>query len=816
MNSIGQVGLTFMLTALGLALIGAIFTGKITVSVDGVQIGDRGIVDLSSAEFPITVSSTLDADQVSVGIGVEACGNNEVWKGNGTAMECGTVAGGGGSSAFSLREDTVQATSAASGLDVRPGLDLHHTDGNDTILTVDVSEFSTTESGLESILTDATDVHTNNDTDFINEDDLATSDWGHVRIFDGFAIVEDVTTSAIGQITDIGSGIRSGSDSDLITGTAGGNGTCAEWNADGDLVEAASGAACGTGSGGGGGGGGSTFWTFDTPTGTDPVVDTASDTLTWLSPSSTIAITGDSSADSISLDVTTIDVNACVVAASDAPAEQRALAGYAADGTADDVEINQALSDCEWVQLTWGTYNVTDTDADGYAIVLNNGNRLSGMSRMPFNANTALVGTEIELDDDLIDVSVVGLATTSVRFVHLDNFWIDGRGDNQNGTTSHGIHLDWTGSSVVNARRFVIEHVGVNNTQTDGFFFDQPAGLGGGVVDAFDTLSIQAGRYGLNLEGADGVFVNHKSFNSDDDGIRLGTNSGNTQFVGGFSKNNTGDGVHVVDGGNRTAFTAGFTMQDNQQYGAYVDRNDVTFNGAMFDTNGLAGGGVSNLKLTETADDTYVGDSIFVWRSASSTIAYHIDIDTNSARTNITGGRVDENAVTGDVNNNGTNTLIAHLEGCDACTFNEHEDTTQYGFTLVSPEIGTTILPAWTAFGATINDINCIVDPSDDAGDTVVIFLEERDSTADNPAGLDGSTTITCDGDGASDDGSLSNGTIDQNDYWSIVVTSTSGTISNLTVNGTYSVTRSAAGIVMILLALLAWLYVARRRGVRA
>jgi hypothetical protein len=237
----------------------------------------------------------------------------------------------------------------------------------------------------------------------------------------------------------------------------------------------------------------------------------------------------------------------------------------------------------------------------------------------------------------------------------------------------------------------------------------------------------------------------------------------------------------------------------------------------MFDTNGRgATPGITQLKVTGSGDDAYIGDSVFVWRAVSSTIAYHIEIDSGASNVNITGGRVDPNVVTGDINNNGTGTFISHLAGCDACDFNHHEDTTQYGFTLISPEVGVTILPAWTAFGATINEINCIVDPADDLGDTAVIFLEERDSTADNPAGLDGTTTITCDGDGASDDGTLSNPTIDTGDFWSVVVTSTSGTISNLTVNGTYSVTRSGFGIVMILLALFAWLYVARRRGVRA
>ncbi len=588
MNSIGQVGLTFILTALGLALIGAIFTGKITVSVDGVQIGDRGILDLSAAEFPVTVSSTLDADQVSVGIGVSACANNEVWKGNGSGkMECGTVAGGGGSSAFSVREDTVQATSAASGIDFRPGFDVHHTDGNDTILTVDVSEFSTTEATLESILTDASDVFTDNDTDFIDEDDLATSDWGHVRIFGGFAIVEDVTTSAIGQITDIGSGIRSGADGDLITGTAGGNGTCAEWNTDGDLVEAASGAACG--SGGGGGSVSGSWWFIDTATGTTPVPDTASDTLAILSPSSTIQITGDASGDSVGFDI-----------------------------------------------------HIQENGSDG-------------------DSSTTLNDSGLEF---------IGGALSLMR----------GCSDLQG--------LEWSEGA---------DQWGCANAA------------------AFRNIGVDTGTAPV----AD-------------------TSSDTLTF--------TSASTDIVVNGNSTTDTVDLSVSDTLDLSAH------------------------------TSFAIPAGASEVV--NADGEIAHDTDADQ----------------------------LII---GADADVI---PTTMQYGFVILDAEVSTEILPAWNSYGATVLEINCIVDPFDDAGDTAVIYLEERDSTGDNPAGLDGTTTITCDGDGASDDGTLSNPTIDLDDYWSIVVTSTSGTVDNLTINGTYSVTRSGGLILVLILAgLFAW----RRYGTR-
>lgn len=601
----------------------------------------------------------------------------------------------------------------------------------------------------------------------------------------------------IDAVTDLTSGIRSGLDTTLVTGTAGASGNCAEWNADGDVVDA--GAACGSGGGGDavtvnstaadttanfldgdidwtlvdGGAGGpddvtatvgcSDCVTMATETAgdfvnsvtagdgvsstgatsgenishtlaVDPVVTgadadsatTQSDSglefvgnqltmlrgcgddqiLKWDETEDDWNCEADSegaggSGDSITVDGNAIDTtaafdstgdvdftfsdggaggpdgvtadinsdvidsanissitdSACVVAASDTDAEIKAIAYAEADGTDDDVQINDALDNCEWVLLSWGTFSVQDTDADGFAISLNQGNRLSGMGRMPFNADIANVGTEIELEAGLTDISVIGLASVEARYVSMDNFWVDGDGGNQLGTTSHGIHIDWTGSTVVNARRIAISHVGVWDVQTDGIFLDLPPGLGGGVADTDDTLVIGSGRYGLHLQAPDGVYVNHKSFNNTDDGIRLGNNTGNSEFVGGFSKNNTGDGIQATGGGNRTIFGAGFTVQDNQGHGAHIDRDDIAFVGALFDSNGQ-NGSASNVKVTSLGDDLYIGDSIFVERTGTPATDYHLDIDSGASNVRLVGGWRDENATLGDLNDNGTDTYI--------------------------------------------------------------------------------------------------------------------------------------------------------------
>ena len=81
--------------------------------------------------------------------------------------------------------------------------------------------------------------------------------------------------------------------------------------------------------------------------------------------------------------------------------------------------------------------------------------------------------------------------------------------------------------------------------------------------------------------------------------------------------------------------------------------------------------------------------------------------------------------------------------------------------------------------GITITDIHCIVDPSD-SSESVVINVQECDSSGDNCVTAD--ATITCDNDGAEDDGSLTNGTFDAGDWLNLDIGTVTGTVTDLTV----------------------------------
>ena len=111
------------------------------------------------------------------------------------------------------------------------------------------------------------------------------------------------------------------------------------------------------------------------------------------------------------------------------------------------------------------------------------------------------------------------------------------------------------------------------------------------------------------------------------------------------------------------------------------------------------------------------------------------------------------------------------------------------GVVIESPTDADRLLLIRANKGLTVKRIQCICDPAN-TGESVVIALYESDTSGDftdlATNGLDGATTITCDNDGATDDGSLSNSSIDTDDWIGIDVGTITGTVSTLIVTFNY------------------------------
>lgn len=111
------------------------------------------------------------------------------------------------------------------------------------------------------------------------------------------------------------------------------------------------------------------------------------------------------------------------------------------------------------------------------------------------------------------------------------------------------------------------------------------------------------------------------------------------------------------------------------------------------------------------------------------------------------------------------------------------------GFTLETPSDADNFLIWKAPYDITITAINCIVDPAD-TSESAVVTVQERDTSGDNPSGIDGATTITCGNSGAADDGTLSNPTVTTGEWLGIDIGTVTGTVTQLAVTITFTVDR--------------------------
>lgn len=105
--------------------------------------------------------------------------------------------------------------------------------------------------------------------------------------------------------------------------------------------------------------------------------------------------------------------------------------------------------------------------------------------------------------------------------------------------------------------------------------------------------------------------------------------------------------------------------------------------------------------------------------------------------------------------------------------------------TLENPTTGDSFLLWQTLDAITLTNIKCISDPTQ-AGDSVSIDIQECDSAGANCVDAD-TSAITCDYDGAADDGTINDPNIDANDYINWKINSAVGTPSQVNVTIYYT-----------------------------
>ena len=122
-------------------------------------------------------------------------------------------------------------------------------------------------------------------------------------------------------------------------------------------------------------------------------------------------------------------------------------------------------------------------------------------------------------------------------------------------------------------------------------------------------------------------------------------------------------------------------------------------------------------------------------------------------------------------------------DGSNADSLHVHAVDASFKAVIIETPTGADAFLLWKApYDLTVTDIDCIIGGTTNA----VVDINECTSAGASCASVD--AAITCDADGAADDGSFSNGTIDAGDWMSIDIDSISDTPDYVSVTITYTV----------------------------
>jgi hypothetical protein len=286
-----------------------------------------------------------------------------------------------------------------------------------------------------------------------------------------------------------------------------------------------------------------------------------------------------------------------VVAASNAKSASKALADYQCDGTADEVQINQAIATVNAlpsggrVRLTEGTFTVADSDADGHCVKLMSNVELAGQGAGTVIRQAAGVGAKI-----------VSTGSSGVSYVRLVDFVVDGNKANNTGSGSHCYygggstdHLFMRGLVGQNAPGRGLSLNGTDNiVETCELFGNGAAGIG---VEASATRTRLQGNYCHDNVG-DGIYtgsyeiicLGNRSGSNGDTGINLGGLSatdfgrhiciGNECYLNANSGINTGGGKHIVIANNQCWANGRKTSTPRSNAGIRVRDNTVAAGGS--------------------------------------------------------------------------------------------------------------------------------------------------------------------------------------------------------------------------------------------
>jgi len=383
--------------------------------------------------------------------------------------------------------------------------------------------------------------------------------------------------------------------------------------------------------------------------------------------------------------------------------------------------------------------------------------------------STLDVNTEAELETALGGIDVI-VSTEINTFAELDAIVAD---EDLVGTTTTFAGGDITGNIktaviVDDSHNHVIANIDSMTSAALAGQISDETGSGLAVFATSPTLTTP------NIGVATATTVNKVTLTAPATSATITATDGTTTTLSGgtHSGTNTGDNTVATSGDSATAFFSSGTIE--HEYGG-LEADVNAYSGLV----AISGGATSEVdakseletQIADVADfaeadgDTYTGTHDFGG-------ADDLEIPNGAAPTVDTIGQIAIDSTDDQLVYYGASKRVITYDNSKSFVLESPVDADRFIFWQVNDNI-------------TITSINGIVDPADSA-ESVVIALYESSSTGDftdlATNGIDGATTITADNDGADDDGSLSNASVDAGDWIGIDIGTVTGTVTWLTV----------------------------------
>lgn len=346
-----------------------------------------------------------------------------------------------------------------------------------------------------------------------------------------------------------------------------------------------------------------------------------------------------------------------LVAATGATDARKASADFVCDGTADDVQIQAAIDALPagggTVMLTEGTLTVASP------VQLKSGTRLIGQGRSSFNpASGTIIKAVASLDDNIIE-----LASNAVTYFELRDFVIDGNKANQ--ASGVGISIDWTGTSITNAPRVLLQNLMIASCKNNGMTVVQPAGMGGGVMNMIDVHAWQNDGINFDIGGSDLHAMGCVANRSGLEGWKL--TGGNIQL-----SNCAGKGAGQVTAANGDGFLlstgqrhqlVGCQAQDNLHDGFAISSNHHLLVGCQADSNGKTTARRNGFRIGASGDFARLIGCYAFDRNAGDARVQATGINVQAATNVMVVGCAVNNNFTVGLADTGTATILRDIEG---------------------------------------------------------------------------------------------------------------------------------------------------------